>query len=387
MVSERRYDVVVVGAGPAGATLSYELASRGVDVALLEKATLPRYKPCAGGLPHRTMGLLPFDSSDVVDLAVSRFLFTFNRRPESLRTHHKPLVYTVMREAYDHFLVQQAVAAGAKLGDGQAITSVASNGDYATVSTNVGELRARIVVGADGVNSRVAQSLGLMRDADHYVAIQSEVEVKSAVLERWQNLIATDFGYQPWGYGWVFPKRTHLSIGVGVAKSEGVRLTSHLDSYIHGLRLGEHTVKAKMGHRVPLRRPGSAIQKDRALLVGDAAGLTDVFTGEGIYYAIKSAQLAVPTITRNLETPRADLKPYEQSIDQQIMPELRASRIFSRIFFYGVEHCPKLVFQLVRRPDYLWRAFYRVQLGQTTYVRMRRKLHRLEPFLSRLDHY
>src|SRR6266849_1595954 len=110
-------DVTVIGAGPAGALLAYLLARRGLQVVLVEKARLPRVKPCGGGLNWKTVDLLPFAIDAVVERIVSRVVFTQHLRHPFARTSPQPLVTMVTRGAFDHVLVQRAAAAGAQVYD------------------------------------------------------------------------------------------------------------------------------------------------------------------------------------------------------------------------------------------------------------------------------
>lgn len=122
-------DVIVVGAGPAGATLAYELAKRGIGVLLLEKEKLPRYKCCAGGITRKAVKLLDFDISEVVEDVVYEISTTSDLRSPYLRQHGQPLIYTVMRDVFDHFLVKKAQQRGAVLIDDQKVRRIQVSGD------------------------------------------------------------------------------------------------------------------------------------------------------------------------------------------------------------------------------------------------------------------
>ncbi len=100
---KQSHDVIVVGAGPSGATLDYELARRGIGVLLLEKEKLPRYKCCAGGVTSKAAKLLDFDISEVVEDVIYELSFTFNLGSPYLGQHSQPLIYTVMRDVFDYF--------------------------------------------------------------------------------------------------------------------------------------------------------------------------------------------------------------------------------------------------------------------------------------------
>ena len=145
-------DVVVVGAGPSGAVLAYLLARRGLQVLMLEKDTLPRYKTCGGGVTWKAMQNLPFDASPVFEVAARGGILTY-KGDQLMRTELGwPVAWTVMRANFDHFLVQRAVEAGAQLMDGVAVSSVDQDASGVTVRSSHGVFQARILAGADGVN-------------------------------------------------------------------------------------------------------------------------------------------------------------------------------------------------------------------------------------------
>jgi flavin-dependent dehydrogenase len=181
---KQTYDVVVVGAGPAGATLACELAGRGIRVLLLEKEKFPRYKCCAGGVTGRTAKLLNFDISEVVEEVIHKISFTFNLGSPYLAQHSQPLIYTVMRDAFDHFVVQKAQQAGTVFMDGQKVTQIHESGDWVEIQTADNIFRSRLVVGADGASSTVARQLGLSRHIRYLAAIESEVTVSAEELSK-----------------------------------------------------------------------------------------------------------------------------------------------------------------------------------------------------------
>ncbi|MFW6117951.1 MAG: NAD(P)/FAD-dependent oxidoreductase [Chloroflexota bacterium] len=131
---KRSHDVIVVGAGPAGATLAYELVRRGIAVLVLEKEKFPRYKCCAGGVTSKAAKLLDFDISEVVEDVINEVSFTFNLDNHYPGQHSQPLIYTVMRDVFDHFLVMRAQQLGAVFMDGQKVTQVQVSGDWVEVS-------------------------------------------------------------------------------------------------------------------------------------------------------------------------------------------------------------------------------------------------------------
>jgi geranylgeranyl reductase family protein len=372
------YEVVVAGGGPAGATLARGLARAGLRVALLEKQRLPRYKSCAGGIPVRTERLLDFPLDPVVEDTVCGLDITYLGRHGFRRDAGRPVARMVMRERFDALLLEQARAAGAAVFDGVAVRDVARCADGFAVETGEGALRCTFVAGADGANSRVARALNVGLGMYENVALEAEVRAPAPALARWRGLINLDVGYRPWGYAWVFPKSDLLSIGLVLPPGAGGHLRAGLDGYLSRLGLHDAEVERLVGHKIPARRGGEPIATDGALLVGDAAGLTDEFTEEGIYYAVRSAQIGARHIVRAHGRGDRWLGAYERAIDRELMPELRAARMVARLFYWWLCRSAWLTFRISKRVPYLWNALFRILRGESTYDR---ELNRW-PFLT-----
>jgi geranylgeranyl reductase family protein len=361
---KQSHDVTVVGAGPAGATLAYELAKRGIGVLLLEKEKLPRYKCCAGGVTSKTAKLLDFDISEVVEDVIYEVNFTFNLGRPYLGQHSQPLVYTVMRDIFDDFLVKKARQLGAAHIDGQKVTQIQVSGDWVQISTADDIFRSRLVVGADGAYSVVARELGMGRSIEYVTGIASEIVVPEEELSKWKSRVQVDLGCIPGGYAWVFPKRNHLSIGVGCPASRARQLSHHHQKFLNSLSIGNYTIARSSSHLIPTCTKGGLVWQDKALLVGDAAGLADPLTGEGIYNAILSAQLAAPVIENSLAQDRGKLEDYQEVVDEKIMSELRTARVLSKFFI----RFPHLAFGMFRRSDVVWTAVRGLMSGELKYA-------------------
>ena len=159
---EQKYEVVIVGAGPAGAILTYELARMGIRVLLLEKEILPRYKVCAGGIALRTASLIPIDIGEVVEDVIYGIRLRYKFEKKILKTYDKPVMYLAMRDRFDYLLTRLAADAGAAVEEGEKVNYIESSSDCVRLKTETKSLSAQILVGADGANSIVARSAGLM---------------------------------------------------------------------------------------------------------------------------------------------------------------------------------------------------------------------------------
>lgn len=342
------YDTIIIGAGPAGATLGYELGRRGISTLIIEGEKLPREKTCAGGITPRCFRLLDFDISSVVERTTYGVKFTYRFKEGCIKRHSTPFIYTVMRSKFDHLLVRRAQEAGVSVIDGLMADDIRIDGSTIKVITSAETYTAKIVAGADGARGMVAKRSGLMRGAALDLAIEARVPYDEADVEGWDSLVGIDVGYIPGGYAWVFPKKDHLSVGVGGAASLSKRFKAYFDQLL--CHLGVEEEVGFRGHLMPMRGKGVAIQRDNVLLLGDAAGLVHPFTREGIFYAVRSARLAAPVIEGALGSDAVDLGGYERAVDDKLMPSIEMGRTLRRIF----THSPHLCYKLVKRSDRLW---------------------------------
>ena len=364
------YDVIVVGAGPAGATLAYELAKRQISVLLLEKEKLPRYKCCAGGVTIRTVKLLGIDIDELAEDVVHGATVSFRGSNPYHGHSEQALIYTVMRDKFDHALVSRAKEAGAVIVEGQKVERVQIGARWVEVSTPAYDFQSQYVAGADGAYSVVARELGLRNNASYITALETEVQVPEEEMARWRSQIAIDLGYIPRGYAWVFPKLDHLSIGIACLSSQASGLKRHYWEFFGSLNITNYTITKWSGSLTPVCGREVVACRDRVALLGDAAGLIDPLTGEGIYNAIWSAQLAAPVIEESLRHGEPGLQNYQQAIEEKIMPETRIARVLSRIFVLS----PAMLFRVLNRDERIWRGCCRLLCHEIDYSTVKQRL-------------
>ena len=218
---------------------------------------------------------------------------------------------------------------------------------------------ADVIVGADGANGTTARTLGLGAGIVHGVALEGNVPYTRVSRERYLHRAVVELADIPGGYGWVFPKGDHVNVGVGAWQEQGPRLREHLarTCEAHGLRLEE--LEHLRGHRLPLRPPGVTIASERALLVGDAAGLIDPVSGDGMYECFVSASLAATAIEGLLGGRSASLVSYGAAVDAALGPLHRASWKLKQ----ALDRWPRLSWRIART-ELLWRSIEPLLLGE-----------------------
>jgi geranylgeranyl reductase family protein len=376
----KRADVVVVGAGPAGSMLAYYLAKAGLDVVLLDKARFPRGKTCGGGVNVRTQKLIPFDFSPVVEETITGIAFTCRFEEPFVRRSSGPFMFTVRREHFDEFLARRAEEAGVRFFDQTPFLSLEEKDGFGEVSTPAGLCSAAYVVGADGSQSAVARKTGLMQDPAYMLAVHSEAP--TSMVPDWKpDLIHLDWGSVKRSYAYMFPRKYFLSLGAGGIDVPAARIKNYQRAFLATRAQKEGTLSVSAaGFMIPLRKKRSPIEKGRCILIGDAAGLADPFSGEGIFSAVRSAQIAASVLQEAVTNRWDSLKPYQDSIDREMMPELECSRLFRELFNLRPFHYHRKI----ASQDRWWNAMAKIMRGEKTLLDVKKKLGPVGSLLVRM---
>ncbi len=350
------YDVLIVGGGPAGASAAFTLQQAGRRVLVLEKDKLPRYKTCGGAVSRHVLLQFPFSFEPVIRTGVTAISYGFGDRFTTIPLDDPSLVM-VMREEFDDYFLKQT---GAEVCAGMRAVAVEELGGRVQVTTANGEkLEAEHLIAADGANSTVARALGLRKRRVLAGAIEIEALVPPSVLQKFACAPVLIFGELELGYLWIFPKGDHLSVGIGALDPKRGELQAALERVMghYGIPIAG---QPRHGHPLPIYRHGGRLNTQCTLLVGDAAGLVDPFTGEGIRFAIQSGRMAAESI----------LGRHTERYTSMIRREIGANHLIGTALtpiFYGM---PRASFMMALRNPQLSRALVSMIGGRIGYARL-----------------
>lgn len=300
------YDLIVIGAGPAGSSAARTAAKLGLKTLLLEKERVPRNKLCGGGVTPKVLKILDFSlPSELVEcscrtarISVGENRFTFGT--------DRTLVYMTSRTKFDTYLTEKAVEGGAELRDGTPAYRIEASDEKVEVKTPTGSLQSKMLIGADGVGGPTASNGHLYdrwKPEQVAYAIESEVPVGERAVQDYlgsESCFDIFFGVSPAGYGWVFPKDDHLTVGVGCRLSKLRDARELFNGFVKRIpEIAGRDVPKPQAHLIPI---GGAAKVptvgNRILLAGDSAGFAEPLLGEGIYFAILGGQIAARTAAR-----------------------------------------------------------------------------------------
>jgi len=331
--TKHTFDVAIIGSGPAGATAAFELAKNGLSTVIIEKEFLPRYKTCGGGLVHRGRKLLPFDITAVVEKEFHEVTVQVNQTQLATQ-REEPIITMVMRDTFDELIIKKAQEHGVTVLQGHKVLGI-DFGAQQSITTSEATLQATFIIAADGALSPIAKMAGWKETRTLIPALEYEIEVPMADFNRLSQTVRFDVDAIPFGYGWCFPKKNHLSVGVAVlsTKHKKIDLKAYYREYLIQLGITTITKEAAHGFVIPISARTDGFVKNKVFLIGDAAGFADPLVAEGISNAILSGTLVAEAIAEsNCDAELAGVL-YQQKLEVALLPEIKTGALLSKLFY------------------------------------------------------
>jgi geranylgeranyl reductase family protein len=398
--------VLVVGAGPAGATAARTLALAGVPVRIIDRSAFPRNKPCGGGVSVRVFRRFPYLEREIgrIDThLLSRLHLEGPGGDSTLVETREPAALMIRRVEFDALLVTLAVEAGAELVTGVDISQASMNGDGVALTARDGRrFSGPTVIAADGVHSVVARRLGLNRGwPPAAVALDMMEETpRSALRDVDPSTLWIAYGYDPdrhlhrhpttfnttarapaaEGYAYIFPKRDHVNIGIGyvlsyyreLVDSTPYELQRHFVEELRarGVVTGESVRRNFTPFLIPVGGPLREPGRGGVLLAGDAGGFVNAVTAEGIYYAMVTGELAARAVVETLDAPAGLARRYRRACDDEIGAELRDAVLIQKYLFANRRRIVRIIRNASRHPAST-RAILEYATGRRSYASLR----------------
>lgn len=326
MQERDEWDVAVIGAGPAGLAAASAAAAAGARTVVLERAEHPRYKTCGGGLIGASRaaagGLIEVPARDEITSAT----VTLRGGQEYTRSHDKPLLAMVLRDEFDAALLKRAEENGAQVRQRAQVRAIGqADGRAAARLADGTEVTAKVLIGADGSSGVTARHVGTEFDQVD-LGLELEIAVPDKVASQWKGRVLLDWGEIPASYGWVFPKGDRLTVGVIASRGQGEATKVYLREFVGRLGLAGYETVQDSGHLTRCRCDSSPLRRGQVIVAGDAAGLLDPWTREGISFALRSGALA------GEHAAKGDLDGYVAAVNATLARDMRAGRTLLSAF-------------------------------------------------------
>lgn len=325
-----RYDVAIIGGGPSGAIAAAVLAKAGISTILIER-NFQNVKPCGGAIP---LGLI--EEFQIPAELIEKKLTQMRARSPKGRVIEMQMpngyVGMVRREKFDRYLRSEAERAGAILAEGL-VRTISHSGDGFLINTlndEIPAIRARRIIGADGANSKTADALFFPFNELKVIAMQQRFKYTPAI-QKFSDIIEIWFDGEvsPDFYGWIFPKADHLAIGTGT-EDKNHNLKALQKRFVEKIGITDHPYLDEAA-KIPMK-PRRSFTQEKAILVGDAAGLVTPANGEGIFFAMRSGKLGAEAMIEHIKN-KAPLQNYEEKFRKLYAPIFFGLEVLQSVYY------------------------------------------------------
>ncbi len=384
------FDVIVVGAGPSGAIAAAELAKHGLKVLLIDKETFPREKICGGGLVFKSLQLIPEEAKKTTEIFCHTVDLHFaNSGLAFTITRHYPIITTVDRKKFDTALVEHACSNGAVFREATKCLEIYNPKEkerYIEIKTPKGRIKSRFLIAADGALSQIGRYLKIPEEKTLIPALEVKVDTDSYGSDKLTARF--DFDVCPHGYGWIFPKRNYLSVGI-LSHRKGAGLKSYLIKYLKEQGIKGRNLSSIKGSLIPVTPRRRFASFGRILFVGDALGWVDPIVAEGLSGAITSARLATEAILRgNMDSIRVK-EIYRSKIKKNFLDNFRFCNFLANIVYnypefrdicfklYGQEISEVITDIICGKKSYKWLLMWPPNYVHASFLMAKRILNHL----------
>lgn len=337
------YDCIIIGAGPAGGTAAYHLAKVKHKVLIIEKESLPRYKPCGGGVSPIIRKWFDFDFSPVISQKIKSLRYTLNGNdPIDISLELQEPLWMVRRNDFDFYIVKQAQKLGAELKDRTEVTGAEFKDNLWHIKTNNGIEKSHYLIACDGAKGPMANLLGFK---ERKCTIGGALELEAIIPVKNGSTAHLEFGMVKNGYLWNFPKIDGYSLGIGVLKgTERQNLKLIASEYAKIFDIDFNSTK-QYGHPILLWNGNQVLhtKNERAILAGETACIVDPFTAEGIRPSILTGLKAAESISQALSGDTDAIKEYTKTIHKEIGVDMQIasnlSKLLSKLLYMFPDIC------------------------------------------------
>ncbi|MBS83249.1 MAG: hypothetical protein CMD65_03845 [Gammaproteobacteria bacterium] len=336
----KKFDVIIIGAGPSGCACAHELIKSNKKILLIDKHNFPRHKPCAGGITIKALNQLPIDISHLIQHQSYDMIFEFDEKRKINLNNQDGSCVMVIREDFDKFFFDETIKLGIEFLKIKKIINITRIGENIFLNLDGIKFQCNYLIGADGANSTVRKMTTSLSYKTPVYAFEGIVDKNE-----FNKDINTEFVFNNRGYGWIFPKKNHLNVGIGNLinrENDSKPRKKDLFDFVEK-RLKTKNITNITGF--PIGTEGdNYFSTQNIFLVGDAAGLSESLLGEGIYNALISGKYAAKSILQAEKDSNHDAKYFYNLFLERLTKELKLYRKGSKLLY----NYPKLTYLLMK---------------------------------------